>query len=207
MLQLLDALTATHEAGIIHRDVKPSNVFLVSSRHEPPRIKLIDFGLAKRLRRDRTAPTEDDKCDVTPADGVAGTLAYLTPEHLLGVGDLDERVDVYAAGIMFFELLTGKRADQEASFEETVREILLGEPLRPTDVRRTIPAVFDDVVGMATARARERRFSTAKAFRRALVAAWRQPAPVLQSGICPALRRGDDDDDDDDDTPTMRRRW
>src|SRR5690606_20846838 len=97
--QLLDALIATHAAGVIHRDIKPSNVFLTATSAPIPRVKVIDFGLAKL-----TTPTA--RADESAgASCVAGTLQYLPPEQLLGVGDLDERSDVYAAGLTLFEML------------------------------------------------------------------------------------------------------
>jgi serine/threonine protein kinase len=175
-LQLLDALIATHSAGVIHRDIKPSNVFLTATTDPIPRVKVIDFGLAKLTNR-----TEDS----LGANAVAGTLQYLPPEQLMGVGELDERSDVYAAGLTLFEMLIGRRV-YKGSYAEIVHEIVLGEPPSLAVSRPDLPLLLGDVLGMAMAKARERRFASAFAFRRALVAAVER-GEISESGICPAI--------------------
>lgn len=211
MLQLLDALSATHAAGILHRDVKPGNVFLTSARGETPRVKLIDFGLAKPIRQQVVAdPDQPGLAEITPSDGVPGTLHFLAPEQLLGAGGIDQRVDVYAAGLTFFELLTARRPYEAASREDVMRDILLADPPKVTTWRPELPTLFDDVIAMATAKSPERRFASAEAFKRAILAAWKLQAKApIESGICPAME--DDDDscvaiqvDLDDECPTLR---
>jgi serine/threonine protein kinase len=167
--QLLDALTATHEAGIIHRDVKPSNVFLTAKNGEMPHVTLIDFGLAKvaRSSEDESRSVDDD---LTSAEMISGTLHFLAPEQLLSAHDLDERVDVYAAGVTLFEMLTGHRAFT-GNYSDVVRAIVFNEPPRVTASRPELPAVFDDVLAMAMAKSRDRRFASAAAFKRALLSA------------------------------------
>lgn len=97
MLPLMSAVTALHELGLIHRDLKPSNVFLT-----PQGVKLLDFGLARHTHMDAafTAPA------LTMAGSVAGTLRYMAPEQVTG-DPVDERTDVFALGVMLFEMLTG----------------------------------------------------------------------------------------------------
>src|SRR4051812_19675491 len=94
--QVLDALAATHATGVIHRDVKPSNIFMTSRRGEKPRLKLIDFGLAKLLQTDVSSVSR--RGHITAPDNIPGTLHYLAPEQLLGQ-EIDQRVDVYAAAL------------------------------------------------------------------------------------------------------------
>jgi eukaryotic-like serine/threonine-protein kinase len=195
-VQLLDALSATHEAGIVHRDVKPSNVFLTQGRPDQEDcVKLIDFGLAKLVRSggpvSESAEAERVDDDLTSAELVAGTLHYLAPEQLLAVADLDERVDVYAAGVTLFEMLTGHRAYQ-GTYSEVVHDIILSEPPTVSASRPDLPSVFDDVLAMAMAKSRDRRFASAKAFKRALLAAYEDVAVVVsahKSGIVPTFRR------------------
>jgi eukaryotic-like serine/threonine-protein kinase len=175
-LQLLDALIATHAAGVIHRDIKPSNVFLAATTDSVPRVKVIDFGLAKLANRAE---------DSLGSNAVAGTLQYLPPEQLMGVGELDERSDVYAAGLTLFEMLIGRRV-YKGSYAEIVHEIVLGEPPSLCVSRPDLPLLLGDVLGMAMAKARERRFASAFAFRRALVAAIER-GEISESGICPAI--------------------
>jgi serine/threonine-protein kinase len=192
--QLLDALTATHEAGVIHRDVKPSNVFISANEGAAPIVKLIDFGLAK-IARPSDAPESERAVegDLTAAEMVAGTLHFLAPEQLLSVHDLDERVDVYAAGVTLYEMLAGHRAFR-GTYSEVIHDIVFSEPPRITAVRPSLPPVFDDIIAMAMAKARDRRFHSAQAFKRALLAAWAEyerTTPSFESGVCPTME-GDD---------------
>ncbi len=181
--QLLDGLTAMHAVGIVHRDIKPSNVFLVSARGDEPRLKVIDFGLATLTERAKKATPDFD--DITSADQITGTLSYLAPEQILPVGELDARIDLYSAGVCFFEMLTGRRA-YSGTWMEIVNEIILGEPPKVTAFRDDIPALFDDVLAMAMARSRDRRFSSAEAFKRAVLSAY-DAASVMRSGVVPKM--------------------
>jgi hypothetical protein len=97
---LCDALAAAHEAGIVHRDVKPSNVLLVGSspgKDGPFQVKLVDFGVAS---------TEDAK--LTRTGAIVGTPAYMAPEQARGDGQVDQHADLYAIGATLFELITGR---------------------------------------------------------------------------------------------------
>jgi len=181
-LQLLDALAAAHASSVLHRDVKPGNVFILSQPGRRPRIKLIDFGLAKLLR---AQDARSDAPDITAPNGIPGTLQYLAPEQLLGVADPDQRVDIYAAGLVFYEMLSGGRAYHGDSFDEVVRRIVLEPPPSVSDLRPDAPPVLDDVLGMALAKERSRRFLTATAFRRALSAAWSSSEGHVPAAVAP----------------------
>jgi serine/threonine-protein kinase len=188
--QLLDALTATHEAGVIHRDVKPSNVFISQTEGDAPIVKLIDFGLAKIARPSEVPESERGADDeLTAAEMVAGTLHFLAPEQLLSVHDLDERVDVYAAGVTLYEMLAGHRAFR-GTYSEVIHDIVFCDPPKITAARPSLPPIFDDIIGMAMAKSRDRRFATAQAFKRALLAAWAEyerTAHSFESGVCPTI--------------------
>jgi serine/threonine protein kinase len=121
---LLDALASVHEAGLVHRDVKPSNL-MVSDR-----ICLLDLGLAC----DRGHHHLD--VSLLTAGGVAGTAAYMAPEALAGAA-VDERADVYAVGVMLFEALTGRLPAQE-------RLVVPGQPVA---VGRTLSRLFARLCG------------------------------------------------------------
>jgi serine/threonine protein kinase len=184
VFQLLDALTATHEMGVIHRDVKPSNVFLTPVALGIPRVKLIDFGLAKIVGNGELNNLGRVD-DITSSECVVGTLQYVPPEALNGIGELDERGDVYAAGIILFEALTGERA-YSGSYADIVHDIVLGDVPRVTNYRPNLPPTLDDVLRMAMAKARDRRFASARAFKRALLAVLEQHIQK-QSGVCPSM--------------------
>lgn len=170
MLQVLDALSVAHAARIIHRDVKPSNIFLTRvSGSASPHVKLIDFGLAKAVGSSGDGDVEE----ITALNEIAGTPQYLTPEQLLGERNLDARVDVWAAALTLFEMLTGRRAQATALVPEALAERILREPVPSIATeRRDLPREIDDVLQHALAKDRRRRFSSAAAFRTALVAVW-----------------------------------
>jgi serine/threonine-protein kinase len=100
--QVLGALAFAHGRGLIHRDLKPGNVFLQSFPGSEDHVRILDFGLAKFLTADRHA-------GLTRMGDVFGTPAYMAPEQAAGSA-VDERVDVYAAGILLFEMVTGRKA-------------------------------------------------------------------------------------------------
>jgi serine/threonine-protein kinase len=104
--QMASALAAAHGKGIIHRDLKPENVMLVrdGESHAGERVKVLDFGIAKILRDD--VPADRDKR--TRTGMIMGTPRYMAPEQCRGTGIYDARIDVYALGIMIFELIAGR---------------------------------------------------------------------------------------------------
>jgi serine/threonine-protein kinase len=176
MIQLLEGLSAAHGAGILHRDIKPSNIFLTSPAGAAPVVKLIDFGLAKLLPATAWTPRTDMPLDemsaITTTDVIPGTPFYLAPEQISGARDLDERVDVWACGLTFFEMLAGRRAYDAASHTAMAASILLKSLPPLTSFRSDVPATFDRVLTKALTRDRNDRFPSAAAFRGALVDAW-----------------------------------
>ncbi len=168
-IKLLDALTAVHAAKILHRDVKPGNVFVTTPLGATPEIKLIDFGLARFLSNVGVDDTSITRTGATP-----GTPAYLSPEQILGASDLDERVDVWGAALTMFEVLTGRHGFGGAvgNQEALLQEILVA-PIQPiSEIRNDVPLAIETVLSKALSKRREERYATAQAFRIELVDAW-----------------------------------
>ncbi|MBP6043267.1 MAG: serine/threonine-protein kinase, partial [Rhodoluna sp.] len=141
---IIAGLAAAHGAGILHRDIKPENVLL----SDDGRIKLSDFGLARPISAQ------------TQTGGVVGTVAYLSPE-LVSRGTADARSDVYAAGIMLFELLTGKQPYQGEQAVQIAMQHANSEVPPPSSINPSVPALLDEIVLWSTAKLAEHRPSDA----------------------------------------------
>ncbi len=135
---ILSGLAAAHDAGVMHRDVKPDNVLLC---HDG-RVKVADFGLARAVTS--TGPT-------TTRGVLIGTVSYLAPELLVG-GAADARVDVYAAGVLLYEMLTGRKPHQGDSALEVAYKHVHEDVPRPSEAVLGIPLYLDALVSRATAR-------------------------------------------------------
>ncbi|WP_289033317.1 protein kinase domain-containing protein, partial [uncultured Arsenicicoccus sp.] len=143
VVPLAEALGVAHQAGIIHRDVKPENVII----RDDGRVKVADFGLARAV----TAQT------VTAASStILGTVSYLSPEQVER-GIADARSDVYATGLVLYELLTGQKAYEGESPIHVAYQHVHGSIPAPSEAVPSVPAVLDEVIAWATHRdARER---------------------------------------------------
>jgi serine/threonine-protein kinase len=161
-VQLLDALEAAHRAGVIHRDLKPENVVLVEGPGGDRWAKIIDFGIA-RLTREGAAAKR-----LTMQGSVVGTPYYLSPEQARGSPNLDGRVDVYAAGVMLHEMLTGTLPFEGASVEEILTRVLSAPFPDPRALLPDLPEGLEAAIRRATARRRDDRFASARAFAEAL---------------------------------------
>ncbi|MBS2019750.1 MAG: protein kinase [Deltaproteobacteria bacterium] len=161
VLQLLAALAAAHDARILHRDVKPSNVFLVPGVDgSEPMVKVVDFGIAK---------FQDDASKRTTTGKVVGTLAYMAPEVLRGK-PATASSDLYAAGVCLFEMLTGKRPF-DGRRKDFVEAIVGEEAPNVRALEPSVPKAVADVVARALRKKPELRFESAKAMADAIRAA------------------------------------
>ena len=151
---VLAGLAAAHQAGILHRDIKPENVLL----SDDGKIKLSDFGLARPISAH------------TQTGAVIGTVAYLSPE-LVSKGIADARSDVYAAGIMLFELLTGRQPYQGEQAVQIAMQHANSEVPPPSSIDPQIPELLDELVLWATAKDPSHRPADAAEFHAVLVRA------------------------------------
>lgn len=148
-VQAAQALDHAHQQGIIHRDVKPSNLLLDAAGH----LWVADFGLA----RFRAGP------GMTATGGTVGTLRYMSPEQALAKRALvDHRSDVYALGVTLYEALTLQPAYPGSDREELLRQIAAGEPQPPRRLEPSIPVELETIVLKAMAREPEGRYQTAQ---------------------------------------------
>ena len=161
--QVAEALDAAHRAGLVHRDIKPANVLLAGDG----RVKVADFGIAKAA----------EGADLTQPGLMVGTAKYVAPEQVEGKA-VDARTDIYSLGVVLYEMLCG-RAPFEGDGEAAVALARLQrDPLRPRQVRPSVPKSLEEVVCRAMARAPDDRYEQR-----------RRPACRAARGRCVAHRR------------------
>jgi serine/threonine-protein kinase len=155
MTELLDALDFAHDAGIIHRDVKPANVMVDSEGH----VKLTDFGVARVV--DPDAPPSE----ATQVGAMVGTPAYMSPEQIQGEA-IDRRTDIFSAGIILYQFLTGQKPFEGGQWA-LAKKIVQDDPVMPSKLVQ-VPASIDRVIARALAKKPEARYQSARSFADAL---------------------------------------
>ena len=181
LIQCADALQAAHKRSIIHRDIKPDNIFVVAEEGQPPFVKIVDFGIAKLA-------TEGLSVTRTAMGVVMGTPAYMSPEQAEGaVGRIDGRSDIYSLGVVMFKMATGTLPFSEPTNVRMMMAHVTKLPPQPRTLAPAIPSQFEQIILRCLAKAPQERFQTMRELRDALVAALdeflRAPVP---GGAAPA---------------------
>lgn len=158
LIDVLLALEAAHAVGIIHRDLKLENIVITASG----RAKVLDFGIAKLATTSSSRPGPRTQTGV-----LLGTPDYMAPEQILG-GAVDARTDIYAAGVVLFEAITGRRLFQESSDFAIMRAHVDAAPPSPRALRPDMPHTLEHVIFQAIAKQPDDRFQSAIAMSRAL---------------------------------------
>lgn len=153
--QLAQGMSAAHQQGLVHRDLKPGNLRVTPDN----RLKVLDFGLAKLLRPEAEVNVNSSRTVVAPED--AGTLPYMSPEQLRGE-TTDARADIFAMGAVLYEMATGKRPFPETHPTRLIDSILNQNPEPPSKIHQAVSAGLDRTIMKALEKSPVRRYQTAQ---------------------------------------------
>jgi serine/threonine-protein kinase len=163
-VQVLSGLQAAHEKQVIHRDVKPHNIFLVSTDRAQDVVKLLDFGVAK-LRT-----VEDEQVSsLTDTGAVLGTPGYMSPEQAVGAKAVSARSDIYSVGVVLYQMLCGQLPFKATNRNALLVQILAAAPLDLGRLNPSVPEEMCAIVRTAMARNPSRRFESCADFRERLL--------------------------------------
>ncbi len=152
LAQVCDAIGEAHAAGIVHRDLKPANLFLVRRRNGSPCVKVLDFGISKHLG--------GEEVDLTSTNATLGSPLYMSPEQISKSKTVDARTDIWALGVILYELLTGRSPFRAGTALEVVSRILQEEPVPVRQLRPDVPERAEVIIARCLRKRREERFQS-----------------------------------------------
>jgi serine/threonine protein kinase len=173
-LQLLDAVEYAHDQGLIHRDIKSSNVLLEARREGPPYIYLADFGLVRYSEQSN----KEQVGKPIPLDQIPGTPHYMAPEQTRGI--ITTATDIYALGVLLYQILVGELPYDDPDDVEIVKMHLYAPVPSPCDRDASIPSDLGEVARKAMAKRAEGRFNNVAEMRQAFVAAIERPIHTIE---------------------------
>ena len=160
-IQTLRALSAAHRAGVVHRDMKPSNVFLVDRDGDPDFVKLVDFGISK-VR----AESSEHEASLTQVNSTLGTPLYMAPEQARSAREVDARSDIYSVAVMLYEMLAGRTpyVPETGEFTEILYKLFTTEPPSLLELRPGLDVDLVAVIERAMRKDPAHRYESAAAF-------------------------------------------
>jgi hypothetical protein len=194
LLPVVAAVAAGHDEGVVHRDLKPHNIFLSRTRHADVHPKVLDFGVSK------VADPLTGESNLTATSAMMGTVAYMSPEQAMGAKLVDGRSDQYSLALIVYECVTGHRAHEGDNTLAVLRQIGDGAIEPPSSYAPDVPAEFEEVLMKALSLQPRDRYDSMYGFGRALLpfatprsaAAWqatfnRQPQPSGLTSVSVAI--------------------
>jgi eukaryotic-like serine/threonine-protein kinase len=166
LLQACIAVAEAHGKGIVHRDLKPSNLFCIRRADGQPMIKVLDFGISKY---EGAGAVGSDDPQATTGNAIIGSPRYMSPEQLKSSRDVDLRTDIWALGVILFELLTLNVPFQGETLPEICTQITLGEPASLRSIRPDVPAGLVAIIRKCLEKTPEKRFQDVAELAKALL--------------------------------------
>lgn len=166
VLQACSGVSLAHAAGVIHRDVKPANLFLTKVAGGSTMVKVLDFGISKL-----SGGSGASEPSVTRTTIVMGSVEYMSPEQMLSTRNVDARTDVWALGVVLFELLTAAPPFSGENTTQICAHVMSQPALKPRSLRPDLPPVLEEIIMRCLEKERDRRFPTVDDLAAALRAA------------------------------------